>query len=108
MAAQHLLQNFAPARRVGRNQYPAGELVQKEVQRREWMLGPRIDPQLVRCGRWKVGHVRPALQLGVGLEGVEGDRSKLRQPRIDLFRPDEELGGWQDRPLALVRLRLTA
>src|SRR6202022_931272 len=102
VAAQHLLQNFAPAGRVRSNQHAPREFVQEQVERGERVLSPRIASQLAGCARRKVGDVLSTLQRGGGLEGVERDRGELRQPGFDIVRADEELGRGKYGPLNVV------
>ncbi len=101
VTAQHLLQHFAPPRRVRSDQHAPGELIQEQVQRRERMLRAGIDPQLIHRGRREVEDV-VAAQLFVDLERVQGHRRKLRQSRVDVLGADKQLGRRKHRTFDVV------
>ena len=109
VGAQHLLQYLAPPGRVSRQQHAALEVTQERIQRCERLLGAHVDAQLARRGGGEIAHLGAGtVQLGVRLEGIEGDRCEPGERRVELGRLQKQLRGPEHRTLDVVAAILVA
>ena len=90
---QQVVQLFAAARRVGREQHPAVEVVKEAHQGGRRVFIARLDLHGGGQSRCEVAH---ALAIGDGLRGVANGR-ECRQACHDVGRRDERLGDAEDR-----------
>jgi hypothetical protein len=106
---QHFLQHLAPPGGIGRQQHPALERPQERVQRGEGLLGTYVDAQLARRAGGKIPHRGGlGLQLGVGLEGIEGDGLEGPQGCLELRGLEKQLHRLEHRTLDIVAALLVA
>ena len=109
MLAQHLLQYLTAPGRVSRQQHAALEVTQERIQRCERLLGAHVDAQLARRGGGKIAHLGGGtVQLGLRLEGIEGDRCEPGERRVELGGLEKQLRGPEHRTLDVVAAILVA
>ena len=104
--AQHLGEHLAAAGRIGREQHPAGELLQEGLERRQGTLGASVEAEVARRrGR----EVRDAPGLGgLGLEVRDLDAREALDAAQHVGGLDEQLHRVQQRPLDVVAAVLVA